>query len=259
MGNTILDTAVDSTPHLPAFRAAGFRTIIRYLSPINPGGEKCIKPTEARAIAGAGLRLALVCEGWGDFAHGGISAGAGERDGAWCVRYAPSVGAPPGAVIYYAVDVDASATQIRQLVLPYFASIAKAHSGSPYKFGCYGSGAVCAAVEEAQSSSPMWLSCSLGWAGSRGYLASGRWTLRQFTPSRVAGIDCDEDVAKNGEFGDFAPFAAPLQSDPGTSIKSIAAGPAASALTDAAAPPSPPATPLLTQLIQEVGALIRRV
>jgi hypothetical protein len=67
---SILDTNVDTTLHLTALKAAGVKTIIRYLSPINPSGEKCIKPPEAHAIAAAELRLALVCEGWGDFAHG---------------------------------------------------------------------------------------------------------------------------------------------------------------------------------------------
>jgi len=93
----IIDTNHDTTRHLSALKAAGIKTVIRYLSPINPHGEKCVKPAEAHAIAAAGLRLALVCEGWGDFAHGAISGGAGERDGEWCAKYAASVGAPAGA------------------------------------------------------------------------------------------------------------------------------------------------------------------
>src|SRR5579863_8465785 len=115
---SIIDTNHDVTPHLPALKAAGVKSVIRYLSPINPKGEKCIKPAEAKAIAAAGLRLALVCEGWGDFAHGGISAGAGQRDGEWCAQYAPTVGASAAACIYFAVDTDASPAQINKLVLP---------------------------------------------------------------------------------------------------------------------------------------------
>ena len=207
--STIIDTNHNTTPHLPALKAAGIKTIIRYLSPINPAGEKCIKPAEAHAIAATGLRLALVCEGWGDFAHGAISAGAGERDGEWCAKYAPAVGAAEGACLYFAVDTDASAAQIRRLVLPYFGSIAMAlAAASPrYRCGVYGGGAVCAGVTEAGLADRSWLSCSLGWSGSRDYLAANKWALRQHVPASVAGIDCDADDAA-GDFGDFVPFAA---------------------------------------------------
>lgn len=205
----ILDTNHDTTPHLSALRAAGIETIIRYLSPIGPRGEKCIKPPEARAIAGAGLRLALVCEGWGDFPHGAISSGAGERDGAWCTDYAPTVGAPAGACLYYAVDVDAGAEQIRKLVLPYFRSIRTKHDAAAIKYrsGVYGSGRVCAAVLAAGLADLSWLSCSMGWSGSRAYLAANGWALRQHVPATLCGIDCDADEA-NGDFGAFVAFAA---------------------------------------------------
>jgi hypothetical protein len=204
----IIDTNVDTTSHLPALNAAGIKTIIRYLSPINPSGEKCIKPAEAQAIAAAGLRLALVCEGWGDFAHGAISAGAGERDGEWCARYAATVGASDNAAVYFAVDADAGAAQIKKLVLPYFTSIDAAFKSLAPNLRCgvYGSGAVCETVMAAQLADLPWLSCSLGWSGSRAYLASNKWVLHQHVPAIIAGIDCDPDDA-SGDFGDFVPFA----------------------------------------------------
>jgi len=203
----IIDTNHDTTRHLAALKTSGVRTIIRYLSSIDPAGEKCVKAAEAHAIAAAGLRLGLVNEGWGDFAHGGISAGAGERDGEWCARYAPQVGAPDSACVYFAVDVDASATQIRKLVIPYFAAINAAFKqlAPKLRVGVYGSGAVCEAVIAAKLADLAWLSCSLGWSGSRDFLASNKWTLRQHVPQAIAGIDSDPDGA-NGDFGDFVPF-----------------------------------------------------
>lgn len=215
----IIDTNIDTTAHLPALKAAGVTTIIRYLSPINPAGEKCIKPPEARAIAAAGLRLALVCEGWGDFAHGGISAGAGMRDGEWCARYAPTVGAPANAAIAYAVDVDATAAQIRQLVLPYCASIGTEHAAAAVKYRrtIYGSGNVVAAVLGAGGAELDWLSCSLGWGGSRAYLARRKPVLLQHPPKLVCGIDCDENDA-SGDFGDFVPFAEPPAPSPAPGV-----------------------------------------
>jgi hypothetical protein len=207
---TIIDTNHDTASHLAVLKAEGVKTIIRYLSPINPNGEKCVKPDEAHAIAAAGMKLALVCEGWGDFAHGGISAGAGERDGAWCAEYALTVGALPNSAIYFAVDVDASPNQINKLVLPYFAAINAAFMAvsSKFRVGVYGSGAVCGAVTIFQPSlaALSWLSCSLGWSESRNYLAFNKWALRQHLPTTLADIDCDPDEA-NGDIGDFVPFA----------------------------------------------------
>lgn len=207
----IIDTNIETTAHLAALKAAGVATIIRYLDPIGPSNPKCIKPAEAHAIAAAGLRLGLVNEGWGDFAHGGISAGAGERDGDWCAQYMASMGAPNGACIYFAVDVDASAAQIRKLVIPYFSAIDAALKAraAKYRVGVYGSGDVCAAVMAARLADLSWLSCSTGWSGSRAYLAANKWALRQHVPATIAGIDCDPDDA-NGDFGDFAPFAGPI-------------------------------------------------
>lgn len=206
----IIDTNHDVTHRLDALRAAGIKTIFRYINPLNPGGEKTIKPAEARAIAGGGFRLGLVCEGWGgagDFEHGDINAPDGKRDAEFCVAHAATVGAPDGACIYFAVDTDASAAEIQRLVVPYFQAIAAVLTDDgPYRIGVYGSGAVCRAVEDLVDLT--WLSCSLGWTDSRDYLveAPPPWALRQHTPQVIAGIDADPDEA-NGDCGDFAPFA----------------------------------------------------
>jgi Domain of unknown function (DUF1906)/Lipase (class 3) len=206
----IIDTNQVTTPQVVHLQADGIKTVIRYLSAINPAGAKCVKAPEAKALAAAGIRLALVNEGWGDFAHGGISAGAGERDGKFCAGYAGSVGASAGAAIFYAVDVDATATQINKLVLPYFAAIKEEMEASGFRTGVYGSGAVCAAVIKAGLADLAWLSCSTGWTGSRQYLAAKpkELVLVQHVPTMLAHMDCDPDDAF-GDFGDFLPFDVP--------------------------------------------------
>jgi hypothetical protein len=111
----------------------------------------------------------LVVEGWGDFAHGGISGGAGHRDAAYALPAALALGAKPGpkqSCIYFAVDVDASIAQLNKLVLPYFQSIS-AYNNAEYHgawmIGVYGSGAVCHSIHDAGLASKTWLSCSMGW------------------------------------------------------------------------------------------------
>jgi hypothetical protein len=202
----IIDTNQVTTRQIVHLQADAVGTVIRYLSPINPKGSKCVQEPEARALAAAGIRLGLVNEGWGDFAHGGISAGAGFRDGNFCAEYAPSVGAPPNACIYFAVDVDANLAEINKLVLPYFSAI-QDRIGT-FKVGVYGSGAVCGAVIEHGLAELAWLSCSMGWADSRQYLATKpqELALVQHLPTTLANMDCDPDDGLR-DFGDFLPFA----------------------------------------------------
>lgn len=228
----IIDTSIDVTPHLPTLKAAGVTTIIGYIDPIGPDNPKQVTPERAKTIAAAGIRLGLVSEGWGDFAHGGISAGAGERDGRYAAKIAPTLGAPEGGCIFFAVDTDASAIQIQKLVLPYFAAVRSTLKG--YRVGVYGSGAVCAAVLDAGTADLAWLSCSLGWAGSEAFLASKKWALRQQVPGKVAGVPCDGDDA-NGDFGDFVPFAPAAAVPAAPSIVTVAPSRSEQFMTELAA------------------------
>lgn len=226
----VVDTNHDVTPHLSALKAAGVRTVIRYINPGNVSEEKTVKEPEARAIAAAGLRLGLVCEGWGDFAHNAISYAKGASDGSFCRTYARTVGAPKGAIIWFAVDADASAAQIKNLVIPYFtairaATINLAAMGVTYRVGVYGSGAVCSAVMESKTADASWLSCSLGWSGSREAVGAEKWTLRQHVPAVIAGIDTDpnDTITPGADIGDFVPFApTPERTSPGGILADIA-------------------------------------
>lgn len=208
----IIDTNQDVTNHIASLLADDVSDVIRYLSPIFPAGEKCVKEPEAQALSKAGIRLGLVCEGWGDFQTHGmdfpqISGAAGARDGKFCSGYAPRVGAPLNTCIYFAVDTDASAAQIHQFVLPYFAAIRLTFRNSGYRVGVYGSGAVCAAVIASGDADLAWLSQSMGWTNSREYLASKppALVLHQGADQKLAGVDCDTNVAL-GDFGGFLPF-----------------------------------------------------
>lgn len=210
----ILDTNHDTMRHLEALRntLGTGGTIIRYINPLGPMGEKTVKPAEARAISAAGLRLGLVCEGWGgaeNFKHGDINAETGMRDGGFCANYAATLGAPPSAAIYFAVDTDCSPGQIRDLVLPYFAAVKKAVAGR-FRIGVYGCGAVCDAVLVAWHAELAWLTNAMGWNGSRAFRDSKRWNILQHLPQNIAGIDTDPDEINpaHPNIGDFVPFAA---------------------------------------------------
>lgn len=213
----IIDTAEKTTRKLPQLKQAGVMTVIRYINPLNTRADKDVDAEEAHAIVANGMRLGLVCEGWGGAGPGGIGASInqtrGEQDAIVCRSYAANeVGAPAGACIYFAIDTDASSVEIQNFVLPYFRSVFRimndrTRQGPIYQVGVYGSGLVCQVVQTSGLAQLTWLSQSTGWRGYKDYKASMNWALLQHMPQQIAGLDTDPDEqnpAKN--MGSFIPF-----------------------------------------------------
>lgn len=204
----ILDTNRDVTRYLPAMRGK-VSTIIRYINPLGTASEKTVKAPEARAIVAAGIRLMIVCEGYGDVTHGAINSKMGAHDELVCVTYARTIGMPLSGVTFaFAVDVDLGSAQINGYVLPYFAAI-RAKLPHDIKIMPYGSGNVIEAVIAAGHGDYGWVSGSSAWGGSRAYIASRKWQLRQFAmETKPFGFDADQNEfnPRYGPLGDFVPF-----------------------------------------------------
>lgn len=206
---SIIDTADDCTDQIVHLKADGVLTVMRYLT-TNTASFKLIKPPEAKALAAAGIRLGLVFEtGGGAPGQAPLSAAQGAIDGAFAASYAPTVGAPNGAAIYFACDNDFNAAQIKSQVLPYFQALVRPVTAAGFIVGVYGSGNVCQAVCGAGYAALAWLSGSLGWGGSRAYLAAKPKELalvQDVEDTTLANMDIDTDYSL-GPFGDFLPFA----------------------------------------------------
>lgn len=206
-GYEIIDTPVNVTRYLP--RLANTHSIIRYITRGNPSGAKHVKVPEVKAIKAAGKKLAIVHETYGDIAHagrGGISKADGERDGAYSRRIMPALGAPAGACVYFAVDTDVPAAQIRSHVIPYFKAIKDAFSDGEYRVGVYGPGAVCQALKTAGLCDLFWLANAKGWSGYARFKSQA--DLVQRLPTKiVGGLDVDPNDAQVEDWGQFEPFA----------------------------------------------------
>jgi peptidoglycan hydrolase-like protein with peptidoglycan-binding domain len=208
---TVIDTNSNTTAMANAIKAAGIVTVIRYINPLSATSWKAIKTEEARTLAEAGLRVGLVCEGWGgsdNFSHNDITAATGARDGAFCAHYAGAVvGAPRRAGIYAAIDNDTNQNQIETLVLPYMRAF-KAALGDKYRAGIYGPGSACAAALDGGCATLAWLANARKWSGRVEFKNSKRWSLLQHEESNWMGlsIDPDEINPTNTDFGDFVPF-----------------------------------------------------
>lgn len=205
----IIDTPDNCTAQIPHLLADGVTTVIRYLT-ANTDSFKLMSPKEAQALAQAGIRLALVYEmGGGAPGQPPLSAANGARDGVFSVKWAPTVGAPKGACIFFAADNDFTKNQLDTEILPYFKAASDTLEGSGYEVGVYGSGLVCQSVVASGFATKAWLSGSMGWTNSRAYLAKKPPELvliQQRMDTKLANMDVDTNQAL-GDFGDFLPFA----------------------------------------------------
>ena len=205
----IVDISSQCGNRASALRAAGVLTVIRYYSRDTIRSAKRLSRDEALALVGAGLRLGVVHEA----RRGDLAASFEHASGVADARYSRTygsltIGQPPGSVIYFAVDFDATATEVRDFIVPYFRGVndafAELTGERDYVIGVYGSGAVCRALLDAQLVKKTWLAQSRGWRGYNAFHASNRWDLKQEMAQAVAGLDCDQNVAQGGgDFGDF--------------------------------------------------------
>jgi hypothetical protein len=197
---------------------AGIKYALRYYS--KPGSSKAIKPAEADALAAVGIVLGVVYQetarSIGEFTRAKAQSHA---TNAW--NSAQAIKQPEGSAIYFAVDYDASVSDLQGVILSYFNevenTIAQLAGGrNPYHLGVYGSGLTCRFLKaNCPAVRYTWLSLSKGWTDSGTY---NEWDINQrwgeevlcgLTPVFVSGgVLHDGDYEYNdddGEFGGFLP------------------------------------------------------
>ena len=201
----IIDSNNNTVAHLGAFKRAGVTSIGRYIAAGLEHEQKVIKPSEAKAIADAGLRLFLIYESTAKRSLEGSEAG--QYDGVFALGWAKSVGAQKGDAIYATVDFDASPSELFD-VLNYFSAFKDALGGY-FELGAYASGYVCDELYSRGIIKYRWLTMSLGFRGSRDSARAGRYELVQQVDRKIAGLDVDPDRTHDPlrDFGDFVPFA----------------------------------------------------
>jgi len=188
------DTTENCGPHAEPIKNAGYDFVARYLS---QSSWKRIGADEANQLKAAGLGIVLVYE---DAPTGAdyFSNGRGLVDATRAAQQANMLGAGSGTTIYFAVDYDASNTDLAGSITPYFQGVVSglnsfASSGNPrYRVGVYGSGATCMAISNAGLTSQGWLAQATGWRGHGAYTA---WVISQGMPGTACGMSVDPDMA----------------------------------------------------------------
>jgi C1A family cysteine protease len=197
----VIDTNDDVSGKLSLLQKKGVAAIGRYYS--SEKGKR-ISPSEAEAVAAAGLKLFMVFEDNGDPPLGG---NAGSTDAKLALEQARAIGQPAGSAIYFAMEHLPNGYTSADLpgVKAYFQQIQAAFQGK-YKIGVYSDGVVCDALLTSRLCDYAWLSASMGFEGSKAFYLSGRWSLAQQTPldQNWSGLSVDTNEAKP-TFGEFVP------------------------------------------------------
>jgi len=201
---------------LSALKKAGVETIIRYDDRRPRGGWKQIHPAEAKLIRDAGLRLGIVYEDAATASY--FTRLEGILSATYARQQAAKRGQPEGSAEYFAVDFDPTSADVRNRIIPYFDGVYQAfdeQNGLPRLYvGAYCSG-LCATMLKAKYPNILiWITCSLGFNGSRAYVRAGKHDLFQGTTSplkgacdkKFLGVDCDFDEANNPNWGWFVPW-----------------------------------------------------
>ena len=222
MASTVLDTNHNCAPRAACLAANNFRTIIRYYSEFTQQPEKRLTAAEAVVLGKAGLRLGVVYQDGGNQA-GAFTQSKGFRAGRYAHEYAQAtIRQPPDSAIYFSVDFDASRDELKSSIVPFFKGVAEGFvqsggSTPDYQVGVYGSGLVCSTLLNAGLATRAWVSQSMGFTGTKDFLKTKRWHLKQNLPSTVCSLDVDTDDVNpaNSDIGDFAPDLGALQADAG--------------------------------------------
>lgn len=209
----IIDTPWYAGGKARALKAAGIETVIRYYNFQNSRTfpQKRLTLAEAEELCAAGLQLGAVFQQRQNQIRD-FSRAKGLRAGKQAFTIASDqVGQPVGSGIYFSVDFDANADEIKSAILPYFAGVkegmeAEGGGEALFRIGAYGSGLVCRTLVQAGLIDLSWLSMSRGFRESREALAAGEYNLNQIPPAKTLlglGVDYDEVNPAKPDFGGF--------------------------------------------------------
>ncbi|ULL18178.1 DUF1906 domain-containing protein [Paenibacillus sp. H1-7] len=171
-----------------AFKRDGYVFAARYLV---PSSWKALSRSEVEIISNAGLQIVSVFETTANRALGGRAAGL--SDGATAMALAAQMGQPAGSAIYFAVDFDATPTQMATII----EYIKGASSATPnYYTGVYGSYSVVEAVYAAGACSRFWQTYS--WSGGRQSDIANIYQYRNDITVNGIPVDLNESYGAEG-------------------------------------------------------------
>ena len=197
-----MDAACDCSAFGACIATASMKFVVRYYS---ASLKKRMARPEAVALTSAGLELAVVYQDSNNDLKV-FSEQTGRKHATTALQQALEIGQPAGSAIYFAVDFDASAEDLRGAILDYFREVSRllGAASTRYAVGVYGSGLTCRLIRDAGLATFTWLCGSAGYRETTQFRPEAH--LLQVAPSRkICGnkLAIDDDIAQNENFGAF--------------------------------------------------------
>jgi hypothetical protein len=198
-----ISTTVDCTAKASALAQAGLGLVGRYYFSVQSQAKTKLSFSEAQALSQKGIRLIAIYEDVADDIQY-FTSSQGQLQGYSAYNYAKNtMHQPAGSAIYFAVDFDATNTQISGGINDYFAGVeqgfANASGGNPaYDIGVYGSGLCCQWLRTHRAAVKYgFLAASSGWNGFTDYK---NWSIKQsFMKQSVCGFKVDPKNPSNND------------------------------------------------------------
>jgi len=192
------DTTEDCSSAIQCLKQRGYDTVGRYYA--RPGNEwKTVKLPEAVALARAGMSIVAIYQDRQNQAAD-FDLSKGRFAGTTAYNYAAGViFQTAGSAIYFGVDYDASESEIRNNIIPFFQGVKESFDqaagghGPTFRIGVYGSGLVCRLLKDGGHVELTFLSQSTGHREHLAYLNSMQWNLSQKAETSLCNMDGDPD------------------------------------------------------------------
>ena len=165
--------------------------------------SKLLTASEAKIIHNAGLKIISFYQDSNNQASY-FNYSWGVNDAYNALARASQAGQTDGA-IFFAVDYDATDSEIQNNIVPYFQGVA-ATIGSTYAIGIYGSGAVCRKIkDELHLADYAYLSMSSAFNGTESYRAEKNYSVKQiYNYLTFNGVTFDDATAvKSSGYGEW--------------------------------------------------------
>ncbi len=186
-----VDTVSNVSSIVNVLQGNTYKFVCRYYSV--QGNSKRITTAESAAIGNASLKRIMVYQNRHD-SYDKFSKAIASQDANDAISQARALGQPLSSTIYFAVDYDASLTQINNQIKNHFTELKSCISSAGYQLGVYGSSLVCKTLKEAGIVNKTWLSMSPSWGGGTVF---SDWDIHQTGTVTLEGISFDENVAND--------------------------------------------------------------
>lgn len=182
--------------------------------------SKALTLSEIKLLFNNDIRLFPIHQGAANSLSYFTTANA-EADAKKAVERAKSFYLQFGTIIYFAVDFDATNSQITNNIIPYFKTLYKTFMNScngQYRVGIYGTRNVCEKVCNSGYAYSSFVSdMSTGFSGNLGFVIPSNWALDQFATTKISyggkSIEIDKDDFSGNYLGISQEYSLPETED----------------------------------------------